>query len=133
MGFRINIDKDHYYGWMRVSVNEESTLITIHDYAYENEANKAIFTGQTATAIEENPLSATEIYSNGTNVFVALPEQVKTETTVNIFDLTGKMVKNYNGVTGSVNFNCDDLPSGNYVVYVTEGELSIKKQVNSTK
>jgi hypothetical protein len=54
MGFRINIDKDHYYGWMRVSVNEESTLITIHDYAYENEANKAIFTGQTATAIEEN-------------------------------------------------------------------------------
>ena len=77
--------------------------------------------------------SATEIYSNGTNVFVALPEQVKTETTVNIFDLTGKMVKNYNGVTGSVNFNCDDLPSGNYVVYVTEGELSIKKQVNLTK
>ncbi|MBK9454152.1 MAG: T9SS type A sorting domain-containing protein [Chitinophagales bacterium] len=133
MGFRINIDKDHYYGWMRVSVNEESTLITIHDYAYENEANKAIFTGQTATAIEENPLSATEIYSNGTNVFVALPEQVKTETTVNIFDLTGKMVKNYNGVAGSTTLDCNDLPSGNYVVYVTEGELSIKKQVNLTK
>jgi Secretion system C-terminal sorting domain len=133
MGFRINIDKDHYYGWMRISVNEDATLITVHDYAYEDEANKAIFTGQTATDIIENPLADTKIFSNGANVYVQLPTEQSHNADIAIFDLSGKQVKAMGQAAGNISLDCSELPNGNYLVYVTEGELSIKKQVNLTK
>lgn len=129
MGFRLNIDKDRFYGWMRVSVNGSANSITIHDYAYENEANKAIFTDQTATAINENPLAQADIYANGGQVFINLPELNSNNADVNIYDMSGKLVKNQSLSNGNNVCNCNNLPSANYIVHVTEGQLTIKKQI----
>lgn len=133
MGFRLTIDKDYYYGWMRVSVSEDAAQITIHDYAYENVANTSIFTGQTATSIAENPLNATEIYSNEGNVYINLPSIPGDGAIATIYDLSGKLVKQENLQIGSNTLVCSDLPTANFVIIVAQGDLSIKKQVNLSK
>lgn len=133
MGFRINVDKDRYYGWMRISVADNAGSITIHDYAYENEANKAIFTGQTATDVVNNPLADATIYSNAANVYVTIPQSVKGNADITIFDLAGKKVKAQQATSGNFTMDCNDLPSGNYLVYISQNDLSIKKQVSLTK
>ena len=48
--------------------------------------------------------------------------------TINIIDITGKVVRSYNEVTGSIKFNKDDLSSGIYIVEVTGSDShSIQK------
>lgn len=133
MGFRLNIDKDHFYGWMRVSVSNDATAITIHDYAYEDVANQSIFTGQTATSVIENPLVDVKIYSNEGNIFVTLPTTASNSATVSILDLSGKLVKTENLQNAANTLDCSDLPSGNYLVKVTDGNASVKKQVSLLK
>jgi len=133
MGFRLNIDKDHYYGWMRISVSVDATVITIHDYAYEDVANQSIFTGQTATAIADNSLIDSKIYSNEGTIFVNLPSTASNSATASIIDLSGKLVKTETLQNSTNALDCSDLPSGNYVVKVTDGDMSVKKQINLIK
>lgn len=130
MGFRINIDKDRYYGWMRVSVSDDATMITIHDYAYQSEPNTAIFVGQTATEIEENPLSNAQIFSNGGNIVVDIPSDFTGTADLQLFDMNGKLVKSMSGLSGHNVLDCNDLASGNYAVRLGNAELTVKKQLN---
>lgn len=109
MGFRLSVDKNYFYGWMRISVNDEATQLTVHDYAYEDEANKSIFTGSTTTEIAINTLTGSEIYSIGQNLIVNLPNTFTTPVDLEIFDLEGKLALRMLQVTGSNTINCEDF------------------------
>ncbi len=130
IGFSINIGEDPFYGWMRISVNDIASSITIHDYAYENETTKTIFTGQVATDIINNPLNNTDIYSNAGNIYINFPANFTKTAGIQLFDLNGKLVKKVDQASGSNVLGCSDLPSGNYFVYLIDDELNIKKQVH---
>lgn len=130
MGFRLSIDKDYFYGWMRISVNDEANQLTIHDYAYEDEANKAIFTGSTASAIINNPLTNTEIFTAGQDLIVNLPNGISTAVDLELFDLEGKLVLQISQISGSTKVNCEGFAGGNYIVRLTDHNLSYNKQVH---
>lgn len=133
MGFRISVDKDYFYGWMRVSVNDEASQLTVHDYAYEDEANKAIFTGSTASDIAVNPLTGTEVYSSGQNLVVNLPSAITTPVDLELFDLEGKLILQISQVIGSNTINCEGFAGGNYIVRLTDPNMSYNKQVHISK
>lgn len=130
MGFRLSIDKDYFYGWMRISVNDEVNQLTIHDYAYEDEANKAIFTGSTASDIVTNPLTDTEIYTTGQALVVNIPSNVTTLVDLDLFDVEGKLVLQISQISGSNTVNCEGFAGGNYIVRLTDHNLSYNKQVH---
>lgn len=130
MGFRLNIDTSHYYGWMRLSLNADATLLTIHDYAYQNSANEAIFVGQTATDIENNPLTGTTIFANGNQIHVQLPEDCNVPAVISVYDLAGRKVMVQKAVNGHQVLSAAALPSGNYIVMVGDEALQVKKQVH---
>ncbi len=129
MGFRLSIDKDYFYGWMRISVNDEASQLTVHDYAYEAEANKAIFTGSTASDIEVNPLTKAEIYTFDQNLIIALPSDISGPVNLALFDLEGKLVLQLGNITGSNTINCEGFATGNYFVQLTNSDLKYNKQV----
>lgn len=130
MGFRVNVDKDRYYGWMRISVSDDAASMTIHDYAYQSEPNTAIFVGQTATDIADSPLSNANVYSNGSQVMIELPSDLEGTADCLIYDLNGKLVKSATGLTGHNVLDCNELSSGNYIVRLGNGDMAVKKQLH---
>ena len=129
MGIRINIDKDRYYGWIRLSVSDDAATITIHDYAYESEPNKPIFTGQTATGIEEMPIMQAEVYANGNILNISIPEDLD-QLDGSLFDLSGKLVKKLDISAGTQAISCNELASGNYIVSLQSDSGVYRKQVH---
>ncbi len=129
LGFRLHIDADYYYGWMRVSVNADATQITIHDYAYENEANKSIFAGMTATDIVSNNLVGVNVYSYNQTLYINQTDVQQGELNVGIYDLEGKLVFSENNITGAIAINCAQLANGNYVTKIEGKTGSLNKQV----
>ncbi len=130
MGFRLSIDKDYFYGWMRISVNDEASQLTVHDYAYEDEANKSIFTGSTVSAIINNPLTNAEIFTAGQDLIVNIPTSISTAVDLELYDLEGKLVLQISQISGSNTVNCEGFAGGNYIIRLTDHNLSYNKQVH---
>lgn len=129
IGFRLNVDKDRFYGWMRVSVSEDASTITIHDYAYESTANQYIFTGQVATDITTTPIMLSDAYAHGSMINIQVSEEVQ-NALGNLYDINGKLVKSFGTITGSNTFDCADLASGNYFVHLQDESGVYRKQVH---
>ncbi|MEZ5012827.1 MAG: T9SS type A sorting domain-containing protein [Chitinophagales bacterium] len=130
LGFRIADGENWHYGWMRLSVAEDASSLTIHDYAYDDAPDQAIFTGQEATEIFENPLTKTTVYSFGNTVFVALPEAFSGEAGLNIFDLAGHLVYSDKNIGQTMSVALDQIASGNYFVEISDNSFTYRKQVH---
>lgn len=130
LGFRLNIDKDYFYGWMRMSVNADATQLTLHDYAYESEANKSIFTGSTASEIDNNPLAETDIYAFGQNLVVNIPGTISTSIHLDVYDMEGKLMMQQSTASRENTFNCSGFAAGNYIIQISDQTLSYRKQVH---
>lgn len=131
MGFRLNIDKDRYYGWMRISVSEDASTIIIHDYAYESTANQPIFTGQVATDITTAAIMQSEVFSTGNIINIQVSEDVA-DAVGTLYDMNGKLVKSFGEITGSNTFNCAELATGNYIVRLQSASGEYRKQLHLT-
>ncbi|HNV99563.1 MAG TPA: T9SS type A sorting domain-containing protein [Chitinophagales bacterium] len=131
LGFRLNIDKDRYYGWMRISVSEDASTIIIHDYAYESTANQAIFTGQVATDITTTSVMDADVFASGNTINIQVSAD-ESETTGSMFDLNGKLVKSFGQLTGTSTFTCSDLATGNYIVRLESPTGVYRKQIHLT-
>ncbi len=129
MGVRLNIDKDRYYGWIRLSVSDDAGTITIHDYAYQSTANEAIFTGQTATDIQNPGITGASIFAYGSQLTIGLPEDIA-EAQATVYDLSGKMVIDLGTLSGTRTIACSDLASGNYIVRLQNDMGTYNKQVH---
>lgn len=129
MGVRLNIDKDRYYGWIRLSVSDDASTITIHDYAYQNTANEAIFTGQTATNIQTPGIADAVVFTSGDQLTINLPAAV-TGAQGSVYDLSGKLVMALGTLNGTQTISCGQLASGNYVVRLQTATGTYNKQVH---
>ncbi len=129
MGFRLVIDKDYYYGWMRVSVAEDASSITLHDYAYQTNANQSITAGQT-TAIDEAPvLDGVQVYSFGATINIQVSADLVEAVDLKIFSLNGELVKHVHAIQQSQAIDCIELPDGNYIAELTGRMGSMSTQL----
>jgi len=130
IGATFKLGGNVHYGWIRVNWNVNGTFV-VKDFAYENTPNMAINAGDmgTVTGIKtiENQLSLT-VYPNPTTDFiqVELPLENASNTTINIIDINGKIVKS-SVVSGQTKIDVSTLISGKYFVFINN-----KEQVYST-
>jgi len=129
MGVRLVVDKDYFYGWIRLSVADNAGSITIHDYAYESNANQSIFTGQTATGIEASLLASTNAYAFGNQLTIEIPEGLEVASAI-LIDMSGRTAADLTLTGGTNRIDCSQFPTANYLVRILTDHGVYNKQVH---
>ena len=82
---------------------------------------------------EENLLVGVELFPNPTNSLINISsnELLKGETTISMYNIIGDNIKNWNinnfGLSSSINI--EDLPSGNYIIKISNENKTIHKKI----
>ncbi|HMZ88245.1 MAG TPA: T9SS type A sorting domain-containing protein [Chitinophagales bacterium] len=122
VGVRFEGDGNEYYGWVRVSVNNDDLEITIDDYAYLSTPETAIEAGQLPTAIHNIDPSQLNVYANGNIINIGVNELNTTSADVNVYDIQGRVVYS-NGLNMSgMQITLDAVATGTYTVKITTAE-----------
>ncbi len=86
-----------------------------------------------ANVNEEKLLNGIQIFPNPTNSLVSISsnELLKGETTISLYNILGENIKNWNinnfGFSNSINI--EDLPSGNYILKISNEEKAIHEKI----
>ena len=127
LGIRMPEGGDWVYGWVRVSVAQDSISFTIRDYAYNSIPDQPILSGQTTTTgiIEHSLDSSINLFPNPARdkLTIALPN-TNEKVEVTITDISGKIIY-YSRVTQTqkVEVNTQDFAAGVYVVQIQSSDL----------
>jgi len=114
-----------YYGWARLSVDDNNHEFTIHDYAVKMSEEAAIETGETVgihTVIQNNQLNA---YSFGSTINVVIKDLQTTGATVKVFNLEGKVVYQNELNMNGMQINLDNVAAGAYTLQVVTNESGV--------
>lgn len=118
IGIRMGVLGEARYGWIRVTIIEEPLSIIIHDFAYETTLNKPIRTGVTFSSIAETASGSSPfsiVHSDKNTIQVLAPNQLP--YTIQLFDLSGKMVLNSNQQTGNTTITIPNQ-TGVYILQI---------------
>lgn len=118
IGIRMGVLGEAHFGWIRVTIIEEPLSMIIHDFAYETTLNKPIRTGVTFTNVTEiesgsSPFSIVHLGQN--TIQVLAPNQLP--YTIQLFDLSGKMVLTSNQQTGNTTITIPNQ-TGVYILQI---------------
>jgi hypothetical protein len=135
LGVRLKADLNdtirNFYGWIRLDIAKDLRSFTIKDFAYQKIEDQAI------TAGEGSPIGVEEVYEaekaqlaqRGLFLDINLPESYLPKLTLNILDLSGKLVKSYD-LTGHKNtVELENLPKGIHIANVVSNGLESAKKV----
>lgn len=126
-------DEDNcvHYGWIRCAVVDSTEQLIIKDYAYETFCDWAIETADTAgghVGVNENILSDINIYAaqHTINININLTQLIE-NTTVSIFDMSGKLIYADNIVSLHSQIPLD--MDGNFIVVINRQGGTVSKKV----
>ena len=110
-------DTDWHYGWIRLSVPNDSTII-VKDFAYEAHLGKEIKAGATFSSIEETEKKF-KLFTSSKNL-VIVNEEVDSKAMV--YNISGQVVENKELQIGRNEIDLSQLPKGYYIVKIQYGE-----------
>ncbi len=120
-----------YYGWARLSVDDNSHEFTIHDYALKQSQDTPIETGATVgvhSVIQNNQLTA---YSFGSTINLVVKDLQTNGATVKVYNMAGQVVFQNELNLSGMQINLDQAATGNYTVQVVTVEDAVyNKTVN---
>ncbi len=120
-----------YYGWARLSVDDNSHEFTIHDFAIKQSQDTPIETGATVgvhTVIQNNQLTA---YSFGSTINLVVKDLQTNGASVKVFNMEGQIVYQNDLNLSGMQINLDKAATGNYTVQVVTVEDGVySKTVN---
>ncbi|HNA58980.1 MAG TPA: T9SS type A sorting domain-containing protein [Chitinophagales bacterium] len=121
-----------HYGWIRCSVEDGGSKITIKDYAYETKCDVGIaagdMIGDTTVAIEDvNTLNAL-VYSFEKTIYIN--NLNFTDCTIVIYNLQGQDVISQKIMQPNTIINMDQLPPGIYLLKLTSEDKIYSKELN---
>ncbi len=127
LAIRIPEGSDWLYGWVRVSVAQDSISFTIRDYAYNSIPNQPILAGQTNTSgiIDNSFTSSINLFPNPAtdHLTIALPN-ANEKVEITITDITGKIIhKTISRETQKIEVNTQDFGEGIYSVQIQTAEF----------
>jgi hypothetical protein len=128
IGLRFKIGTNDHYGWVRVDLNADATLLTIKDYAYDATPNTGLLAGATATSINDNLAAAVTVFSENKNIHVNMNKS-SVEGVVTVTDVLGKVVTTMNITSNANVISLDNAQAGIYFVSVSQGDARFTKKV----
>jgi len=117
------------FGWMRCSMNNDGTIFTIKDYAYNSQNNAPILTGATTpVGLEEVSAEQIHIQQRGSKVNVLLAGDLKGGS-VKVFNATGQLVHEEVIAGSQVRLDLSDKEGGVYSISVQNGATVSSKKI----
>ncbi len=129
VGLRIRNGNHKYnYAWMRLSVNQTGSEVTIHDWAFDTKVNDPFYTGQTMRSADENSPVSLQCFSYDKQIFINqnIPGN---PLDISVFNLLGEEQKKVQTSDESSQWSLSDLPSGIYIVKVKSMNENISKEI----
>ncbi len=126
IALRLDEGGSEYYGWARLSVNDNNHEFTIHDFAYNIYEDIAIETGDQSVAIhsviQSNQLTA---YSFGSTINIVVKDLQTESAAVKVFGIDGKLVYSNKLNMEGMQINLSDVAIGAYTVQVITSENGV--------
>jgi hypothetical protein len=122
LGLRLEDGGADYYGWARVSVDDNAHEFTIHDFAVKQSSDNGIETGATVgviSVIQNNELTA---YSYGSTINVVVKDLQTTGATVKVFNLEGQVVYQNELNMSGMQIDLENMATGVYTLQVVTAE-----------
>ncbi|MGL5890011.1 MAG: T9SS type A sorting domain-containing protein [Bacteroidia bacterium] len=131
LGVRFIAGAQTHYGWIRCSVSADGSVITVKDYAYNGTPGVGLTAGQSNTiGVAENASAQPQLHVYDRTLFVSLNAQSPVGGTVQISDITGKVVRTEMVTEPSMRFNLGDLSSGVYLVqYIQNDGTTVTRKI----
>jgi hypothetical protein len=111
---RFTTSSNQYYGWVRFSVATDGLSFTIKDYAYHNTKGVFLLAGSTVDGVEENEITEFSLQQLGTTLLIQ--NQLNFNNTIEVFDLSGKLVKTENMNSNLLMMNLSHFNNGIYII-----------------
>jgi len=111
---RFSVSTNQYYGWVRFTVATDGLSFTIMDYAYHSIPDQPLLAGATVDGVEENEFSEFSLQQSGSTVLIQ--NQVSFNNTIEVFDLSGKIVKSENMNSNLVMMDLSVFENGIYII-----------------
>ncbi len=106
----------------------DSTLAWSHPFF-----NSVSFQNDYSSINENDNSLEVSIYPNPSNSFVNIAIDNNKQAKINIHDLNGKLVKNFNSKNSIIQFDVSDMNEGMYIVTVISGNKNVTKKLVVTK
>jgi hypothetical protein len=131
LGVRFTAASQTHYGWIRCSVSADGSIITIKDYAYNATPGIGLTAGQSnSVGVAENASVLPQIHVYDRTLFVSLAAQATVGGTVQISDITGKVVRTEAVTEPSMRFGLGELSTGVYLVqYIQNDGTTVTRKI----
>ncbi|MCE3279737.1 MAG: hypothetical protein K0S44_1928 [Bacteroidetes bacterium] len=128
-GLRFKIAGVDHYGWVRIDLDDVSTMLTIKDFAYDATPGASILTGALTTAINENSLEKNVLIYASENIINVNMNNTKGEGMITVLNTLGQVISK-TSITGSrMNISMLNESSGIYFVNIIQGSSELTKKV----
>jgi hypothetical protein len=126
IGVSFELAGNTHYGWIRVDVSADASLITVKDFAFDATPDAAIVAGDNALSLEDNTIDGFSSYVDANNI-LQLDARVPLNN-ISIFNVTGQEVVSKSLSNNSESIDINALSTGVYIarVAVAGTETAIK-------
>lgn len=135
LGLLIEVNNKAYCGWVRLDVAKNAKSFTIKSYAYDSIPEQTVFAGDTVKTIIKNESNKsglkTTIYTHYKDLYVSFNNPEPITGTINLFSLTGQLLKSAEVVANENHIRLEDIASGIYILNIltSKGVISRKIQI----
>lgn len=136
MALRFLQGQSYYYGWLRMDsrVSHDTVYAVLKDFAYQSIGDSSIAAGDTGSAVTglhnvSNNLPVKINYFNH-EVYITSPQNSIGAMAIEVFDMEGRRLLEYNTSQKEYQFSTASLPAGLFLVRVTQSGKTYTKKIS---
>ena len=130
VGLKFQNSANTHYGWARIEVANDGTVLSVKEYAFESTPNTAINAGETANGpVGIADLENSVVINNFNNQLKVVAAQNLTNGIINVVSMSGKQVVSKSFTINLERIDLNDLSTGIYMVNVNSDEGVINKKI----
>jgi len=130
VGLKFQNSGNTHYGWARIEVANDGTVLSVKEYAFESTPNTAINAGETANGpVGIADLENSVVINNFNNQLKVVAAQNLTNGIINVVSMSGKQVVSKSFTSNLERIDLNDLSTGIYMVNVNSDEGVINKKI----
>lgn len=132
-GLRLTLADQSYYGWIRLYVDSQAAVFSVHDFAMQSIPDSSILAGDrdTLTAIPAIPAANhIHIASMGRNVIIENTYPGSSSMNIEILDIAGSVRFTRTTRQKEIKLELPDWSPGIYIVTATTDEGRVTKKIS---